>query len=155
MVHFQLGHYGAPFLYSLSTSPNRDRCTTQVQGPHSHTRPVWRDVEFIDGPLRPPAPPIHATIDRPQAVVAHCGRGLNLLRDSMDWSRPLPIIVRADGYPCAEGQGSQLSISLVNHGLSARTPAFLWVVGMAVMGYMSMITLSKSCIYVLQGCNLA
>ena len=43
-------------------------------------------------------------------------------------------VVRGDGYPCAGGSWSQLSVGLLNHRVKARTPAFLWVIGLAVTG---------------------
>ena len=43
-------------------------------------------------------------------------------------------IVRGDAYPCAGGIWTQLSIGLLNHGKRGRTPAYLWVIGMAVCG---------------------
>ena len=37
-------------------------------------------------------------------------------------------------YPCAAGSWTQLSVVLLNHGKRGRTPAYLWVAGMAVSG---------------------
>ena len=54
------------------------------------------------------------------------------LVDTIDWTRPLTFIVRGDAYPCAGGGWTQLSIGLLNHGARGRTPAYLWVIGMAV-----------------------
>ena len=56
------------------------------------------------------------------------------LVDTIDWTRPLTFIVRGDAYPCAGGSLTQLSIGLLNHGARGRTPAYLWVIGMAVCG---------------------
>ena len=56
------------------------------------------------------------------------------LVDTIDWTRPLTFIVRGDAYPCAGGSWTQLSIGLLNHGARGRTPAYLWVIGMAVCG---------------------
>ena len=58
-------------------------------------------------------------------------------------TRPLTLVVRGDGYPCAGGSWSQLSVRLLNHGQKARTPAFLWVIGMAVIGDKDMATLGQ------------
>ena len=52
--------------------------------------------------------------------------------DTIDGTRPLTFIVRGDAYPCAGGSWTQLSIGLLNHGARGRTPACLWVIGMAV-----------------------
>ena len=56
------------------------------------------------------------------------------LVDTIEWTRPLTFIVRGDAYPCAGGSWTQLSIGLLNHGARGRTPAYLWVIGMAVCG---------------------
>ena len=62
---------------------------------------------------------------------------------SIDCTRPLTFVVRGDGYPCAGGSWSQLSVGLLNHGVKARTPAFLWVIGMAVTGNRDMVALGQ------------
>ena len=56
------------------------------------------------------------------------------LVETIDWTRPVTFIVRGDAYPCAGGSWTQLSIGLLNHGARGRTPAFLWVIRMAVCG---------------------
>ena len=76
------------------------------------------------------------------------------LCQSIDWTRPLTFVVRGDGYPCANGSWSQLSVRLLNHGLKARTPAFLWVIVMAVMGDKDMVALGQIWAQVLQVCSL-
>ena len=64
------------------------------------------------------------------------------LVDTIDWTRPLTFIVRGDAYPCAGGSWTQLSIGLLNHGARGRTPAHLWVIGMAVCGDKDMAALA-------------
>ena len=64
------------------------------------------------------------------------------LVDTIDWTRPLTFIVRGDVYPCAGGSWTQLSIGLLNHGARGRTPAYLWVIGMAVCGDKDMAALA-------------
>ena len=44
---------------------------------------------------------------------------------------PLTCIVRADAYPVAGGNWTQLTISLANFERLARSPAGLWVLSMA------------------------
>ena len=73
---------------------------------------------------------------------------------SIYWTRPLTFVVRGDGYPCAAGSWSLLSVRLLNHGLKARTPAFLWVIGMAVTGDKDMVALDQIWAQVLQVCSL-
>ena len=64
------------------------------------------------------------------------------LVDTIDWTRPLTFIVRGDAYPCAGGSRTQLFIGLLNHGTWGRTPAYLWVIGMAVCGDKDMAALA-------------
>ena len=52
-------------------------------------------------------------------------------------------MVRGNGYPCSGGRWSQLSIGLLNNGVKARTPAFLWVVGMAIAEDKNMVALGQ------------
>ena len=63
--------------------------------------------------------------------------------ETIDWTRPLTFIVRGDAYPCAGGSWTQLPIGLLNHGARGRTPAYLWVIGMAVCGDKDMAALGK------------
>ena len=51
---------------------------------------------------------------------------------SIDWTQPLTFVLRGDGYPCAGGSWSQLSVGLFNHGVKAQTPTFLGVITIAV-----------------------
>ena len=64
------------------------------------------------------------------------------LVDTIDWDRPLTFIVRRDAYPCAGESWTQLSIGLLNHGKRGRTPAYLWVIGIAVCGDKDMAALA-------------
>ena len=60
----------------------------------------------------------------------------------INWSFPLTFIVRGDGYPCASGEWSQLSVSIANMGLWGRIPACVWVIGLAICGDKAMATLA-------------
>ena len=73
---------------------------------------------------------------------------------SIDWTCPRTLVVRGGGYPCAGGSWSQLSVGLLNHGEQARTPAFLWVIGMAVTGDKDMVTRGQIRAQVLKVCGL-
>ena len=64
------------------------------------------------------------------------------LVDTIDWTRPLTFIVRGDSYVCAGGSWTHFSIGLLNHGALVRTPAYLWVIGMAVCGDKDMVALA-------------
>ena len=76
------------------------------------------------------------------------------LCQSINWTHPLSFVVRGDGYPCAGGTWSQLSVGLFNHGVKARKPAFLWVIGMAVTGDKDMAAVGRIWAQVLQLCIL-
>ena len=54
--------------------------------------------------------------------------------DTIDWERPVTFLLWGHAYPCAGGSWTQLTIGLLNHGARPRTPAYLWVIGMAVCG---------------------
>ena len=60
----------------------------------------------------------------------------------IDWFFPLTFIVEGNGYPCAGGQFSQLSISIVHMGLWGRILACVWVIGIAVCGDKQMTALA-------------
>ena len=60
----------------------------------------------------------------------------------IDWSFPLTFIVRGDGYPCAGGEWSQLSGSIVNMGLWGRIPASVWVITLGICEDKQMATLA-------------
>ena len=64
------------------------------------------------------------------------------LVDTVDWPRPLTFILRGDAYPCAGGSWTQSSIRRLNHGRRARTPAYLWEIGMAMCGDKDMAALA-------------
>ena len=75
------------------------------------------------------------------------------LVDTIHWTRPLTFILRGDAYPCAGGSWTQLSIGLLNHGKRGRTPAYLWVIGMAVCGDKEMAALATIWAENLQVCG--
>ena len=64
------------------------------------------------------------------------------LVDTIDWKWPLTLLLCGDAYPCGGGSWTQLSIGLLNHGALGRTPAYLWVIGMAVCGAKDMAALA-------------
>ena len=99
-------------------------------------------VEFVDPLSSACCWPLRSSAQYVQSRPALC--------PSIDWTRPLTFVVRCDGYPCAAGTWPQLSVGLLNHGVKARTPAFLWVFGMAVTGDKDMVALSQICAQVLQ-----
>ena len=103
-------------------------------------------VECADPPLSGRCWPLRSWAQYVQSRPALC--------QSIDWTRPLTFVGQGDGYPCAGGSWSQLSVGLWNHGLKARTPAFLWVIGMAVTGDKDMVALGQIWAHVLQVCSL-
>ena len=60
----------------------------------------------------------------------------------IDWSFLMTFIVRRNGYPCAGGEWSHLSVSIANMGLWGRIPACVWVIGLAICGDKAMATLA-------------
>ena len=120
---------------------------------HIFPRPIPTRQAFLDTwmdlakplELRPPV-----TVADPPAsgrswhvhLWARCIQLCPPLVDTIDWGRPLTFIVRGDVYPCAAGNWTQLSIGLLNHGKRGRTPAYLWVIGMAVCGDKDMVALA-------------
>ena len=103
-------------------------------------------VEFANPPSSGRCWPLRSWTQYVQSRPALC--------EAIDWTRPLTFVVRGDGYPCAGGSWSQLSVGLLNHGLKARTPAFLWVIGMAVTGEKDMVALGQIWDQVLQICSV-
>ena len=106
-----------PFPQPIPTRDQFDATWKSLTAPLALSPPV----ECADPPSSGRCRPLRFVQSRPA------------LCQSIDWTRPLTFVVRGDGYPCA-GSWSQLSVGLLNHGLKARTPAFLWVIGMAVTG---------------------
>ena len=103
-------------------------------------------VECADPPSSGRCWPLRLWAQYVQSRLALC--------QSIDWTRPLTFVVRGDGYPCAGGSWSQLSVGLLNHGVKVRTPTFLWVIGMAVTGDKDMVALGQIWAQVLQVCSL-
>ena len=55
---------------------------------------------------------------------AQCGQSRPALCQSIDWTRPLTLVVRGDGYPCAGGSWSQLSVGLLMGKRRAHPPSY-------------------------------
>ena len=55
-------------------------------------------------------------------------------RPAIDGKRPLTFLLRGDAYSCAARSWTQLFIGLLNHSARAHTPAYLWVMGIAICG---------------------
>ena len=62
--------------------------------------------------------------------------------DTIDRKRPLTFLLRGDAFPCAGGSWTKISIGLLNHDSQGPTPAYLWVMGMAVCGDKGMAALA-------------
>ena len=118
-----------------------------VPPPHPHSGYVHGQSEGVGHPLdlRPPVsvpdPPASGR-SWPLPSWARYVQSRPSQVDTIDWTRPLTFIVREDAYPCAGGSWTQLSIGLLNHGARGRTPAYLWVIGMAVCGDKDMAALA-------------
>ena len=103
----------------------------------------------LTGPLASP-PPLRWNVPTPSSgrywhvrSWAQCVQSQPTLCQSIDWNCPLTFEVRGEEYPCAGGSWSQLSVGRLNHGKKAHTPAFLWVIGMAVTGDKDMVALRQ------------
>ena len=113
---------GLPFPRPI---PSRDRFTD-----------TWKELVkplALDPPVSVPEPPTSGRSWPLQSWVRYIQLRPPLV-DTIDWKRPLTFLLRRDAYPCAGGSWTQLSIGLLNHGARVRTPAYLWVIGMAVCG---------------------
>ena len=138
----------------LSEFMNRRGIDYPAATGHTFSRPITTQQAFLDTwkdmakplELRPPV-----NVDDPPAS----GRSWPVhswapyiqsrppLVDTIDWDWPLTFIVCGDAYPCAGGSWTQLSIGLLKYGKRGRTPAYLWVIGMAVCGDKDMAALAS------------
>ena len=100
---------------------------------HDRFMDTWKDL------VKPPCP---WRIPRPLQSWARYIQSRPPLVDTIDWKRPLTFLLRGDAYPCAGGSWTQLSVGLLNHGARGRTPAHIWVIGMAVCGDKDMAALA-------------
>ena len=97
---------------------------------------TWKELVtplYLRPPVSVPDPPASGR-SWPLPSWARYVQSRPSLVDTIDLIRPLTFIVRGDAYPCAGGSWTQLSIGLLNQGALGRTPAYLWVIGMAVCG---------------------
>ena len=131
---------GLPFPRPIPTPDQFDATWKSLTPPLALSPPV--ECPPVVGSLL--ARTVVGTICAIPAVLCH----------SIDRTRPLTFVVRGDRYPCAGGRWSQLSVGLLNHGVKARTPAFLWVIGMAVTGDTDMVALGQIWAQVLHVCGL-
>ena len=133
---------GLPFPRPIPTRDQFDATWKSLTAPLVLSPPV----ECADPPLSGRCWPLRSWAQYVQSRPAVC--------QSIDCTRPPSFVVRGDGYPCTGGCWSQLSVGLLNHGVKARTPAFLWVVGMHVMGDKDTVALGQIWTQVLQVCSL-
>ena len=122
---------GLPFPRPIPTRDQFDATSKSLTAPLALSPPV----ECADPPSSGHYCPLRSWAQYVQSRPALC--------QYIEETRPLTLVVRGDRYPCAGGSWSQLSVRLLNHGQKARTPAFLWVIGMAVTGDKDMATLGQ------------
>ena len=99
-----------------------------------HFTDTWKELVkplALDPPVSVPEPPTSGRSWPLQSFVRYI-QSCPPLVDNMDWKRSLTFLLRGDAYMCAGPSWTQLSIGLLNHGAGARTPAYLWVIGMAI-----------------------
>ena len=113
---------GLPFPRPIPTRDLFDATWKSLTAPLALSPPV----ECADTPSSARCWPLRSWAQYVQSRLALC--------QSIDSTRPLTFVVRGDGYPCASGSWSQLSVGLLNHRVKARTPTFLCLIGMAVTG---------------------
>ena len=133
---------GLPFPWPIPTRDQFDATWKSLTAPFGLSPPV----ECAD--------PLSSGRCWPLRLWAQYVQSRQALCQSIDWTRPLTLVVGGDGYPCAGGSWSQLSVGLLNRGKNARTPAFLWVISMAVTGHKDKVALGPTWAQVLQVCNL-
>ena len=133
---------GLPFARPIRTRDQVDTTWKSLTAPLALSPPV----ECADPPLSGRCWPLWSWAQYVQSRLALCLY--------IDRTRPLTFVVRGDGYPCAGGSWSQPSLGLLNHGVKAPTPTFLWVISMAVTGDKDMVALGQIRAQVLQVCSL-
>ena len=97
---------------------------------------TWKELVkplALDRPVSVADPPTSGR-SWPLQLWARCIQSRLPLLDTINWKRPLTFLLHGGAYPCAGGSWTQLSIGLLNHGAQGRTPAYVWVIGMAVCG---------------------
>ena len=91
-----------------------------------------------------------------QVAAGLCGRGHNtcnpgqLCASLLTRPAPAPLWCGMTGILAPVAVGAQLSVGLLNHGEVARTPASLWVIGMATTGDKDLVPLGQIWAQVLQ-----
>ena len=106
-------------------------------------------------PPRRNVPTLHRRV-----AACPCGRGHSTCNPSRQCASlltgpaPSPLWCLGTGILAPVGIWLQLSVGLLNHGEKACTPAFLWVIGMAVTGDKDMVALGQTWAEVLQVCSL-
>ena len=83
-------------------------------------------VEYREGP------PLTVGLHWPLQRWAEYINSRPTLFNALDFSKPLHFIVRGDGYPTAGSSWAALTITLANFGEDARSPAYTWLIGLAV-----------------------
>ena len=115
-------HTGLPFPRPIPTRDQFDATWKSLTAPFVLSPPV----ECADPPSSRHCWLMRSWAQYVQSRPALC--------QSIDWTCPLTLVVRRDGYPCAGGGWSQLSVGLLNHRVRVRTLAFQCVIGMALTG---------------------
>ena len=105
---------GRPFPHPICTFDEFDKEWAKLLEPYKVLGPKYTDDPPITG----------IQWDFP-SWVAYI-RSRPCFADTIDWTIPITIIVRGDGYPCGGGSWVQLGVSLMNHGLRSRSPAYYW-----------------------------
>ena len=97
---------------------------------------TWKELVkplALDRPMSVADPPTSRR-SWPLQLWARYIQSLPPLVDTINWKQSLTFLLRGDAYPCAGGSWTQLFIGLLSHGARGRTPAYVWVIRMAVCG---------------------
>lgn len=78
-----------------------------------------------------PGPPLYVAVYWPVHDWAEYINSRPPLLEHLDFNEPLGFILRGDGYPTAGASWTLITVSLTNFGEKARSPSFLWCIGLA------------------------
>uniref|UniRef100_A0A7S1IVP5 Uncharacterized protein n=1 Tax=Eutreptiella gymnastica TaxID=73025 RepID=A0A7S1IVP5_9EUGL len=101
---------------------------------HAAFRAAWRRfaAALTLGPtLYNPGPPLYVAVYWPVHNWAEYINSRPPLLEHLDFTQPLGFILRGDGYPTAGASWTLITVSLTNFGEKARSPSFLWCIGLA------------------------
>jgi hypothetical protein len=124
---------GLRFARPLCSEAAFNQAWRELLEPFQLDPPAW--VETARGPL--------VAVSWPLQSWAEYISSQPDLAEHIGWDSPLLFVVRGDGYPTAGAEWTNLTISLANFGEHARSPSFLWLIGLAAGSEKEMVGLGK------------